>query len=295
MRLSQDLYSKSGELLVKKGVLITPALIRRIRRKGNSRQEKQIPFKRTFIFKDFKRALGDRRYAVMLRPPVSKSDICRFAGAIKLENDLISELAGIKKHLPYTYRHILIVTALSIKISLDCPRGYYDRRMVAHCGLTHDFGKTRMPVQILNKRGTLTKKERAIIETHPAVGYILLNYYLKRDRRECALANLDHHERSDGSGYPKGIRKIQRYTRLVSVIDVLDALMTRRPYRKVSFSLRATLDYLLKQANENKLDKKIVRMLIRYSRKVRPDIRTMRISRRFRERLPEELSHDKYR
>lgn len=295
MKLYQDLYSRDGELLVKKGALLTPSIIRRVREKGRLHKEKRIPIKRTFIFKDFNAALKDKRYVTMFDPPVTKAQICKVAGELRLESDLLSELAWMKRRMPCTYRHVLFVAAFSIKIALTYPGSYYDREMVAHCGFTHDLGKTRIPIEILNKKGRLTRAERAIIETHPAIGYILLSYYLKKDRRECSLANLDHHERSDGSGYPNGIRRIQKYTRLISVIDVLDALMTRRPYRKAPFSLRATLDYLVKQADENRLDKRIVRILIRYARKTRPDLRTMKISRRFREPLPEELSHDKYR
>lgn len=295
MKLSCDLYTHDGKLLLRKGVVISPSLIARLRKEGDAHREKKIPIKRTFIFRDFKKVFSDPRYATIFKPPVSKAQICATAGRVKMESDLISELAMMKKSLPYTYEHVLIVEALSIKMALVCRPGKYNRKMVAHCGFTHDIGKMRIPIDILNRKRKLTEEERSIIETHAVLGYLLLNYYLKSDRSECALASLSHHERSDGTGYPRGIRKIRRYTRLISVIDVLDALMAKRPYRKEAFSLRATLDYLTKQARDDKLDWNIVLMLIKYARKNRPDLNRMKLSLAFREPLPEELSHDKYK
>lgn len=294
MQLAYDLYANDGKLLVRKDVPITQAIIAKIRGMGNIRPCRRIPIKKTFIFKDFKCVFSDSKYNIIFNPPVTKRAICKCAGSVKMEEDLVRELAGMKKKLPYTYEHVLIVTALSIKIALSDPSLKYDRTIAAHCGFTHDIGKTRIPISILNKKGGLTRSERALVETHSAIGYLLLNYYLKCDRCDCAIANLEHHERSDGTGYPKGIRRIHRYTRLISVIDVFDALMAKRPYRKKPFSLRATIDYLVKQAREDKLDWDIVRMLIRYARKERPDICRMNISRALREPLPQELSHDKF-
>lgn len=295
MKLPRDLYTYDGRLLLKKGAVISPALIAKLRKAGDAHREKRIPISRTFVFKDFKKVFSDPRYATILKPPVSKSQICAAAGRVRMESDLIRELSIMKRSLPYTYEHVLVVSALSIKIALGCRAGKYNRMMVAHCGFTHDIGKTRIPIEILNKREKLTKEERDIIETHPMIGYLLLNYYLKSDRRECALASLEHHERADGTGYPKGIRKIRKYTRLISVIDVFDALMAKRPYRKEAFSLRATIDYLVQQAKEDKLDWNTVKMLIRYARKDRPDLRRLKLSRTLREPLPEELSHEKYK
>ncbi|MFA6320538.1 MAG: HD domain-containing phosphohydrolase, partial [Candidatus Omnitrophota bacterium] len=186
------------------------------------------------------------------------------------------------------------VAALTIRLSMAYKPGKFDEETITHCGFTHDIGKTRIPISILNKPGKLTEEERRIMETHPIMGYLLLNYYLKKDRVICALAGLDHHERLDGSGYPKGIKKIDKYAQLISVVDVLDALMTERPYRSKTFSLRAALDYLLSEADRHKFDKNVVYTLISLARKDAPDPRHIKISREFREELPEEMTHEKY-
>lgn len=295
MKLENDLYTIYGDLLAKKNTEITPLVIKNIRQMGAKHKQVRVDLKNTDIFTDFEKIFDDERYKIMLSPPISKSEILPVAGALKIENDLIFELSNMKKNLPYTYFHVLTVAAFTIKLSLTYPKGYYSREITSHCGFTHDIGKTRVPISILNKKEKLTENERHIIETHPLMGYLLLNYYLKSDRVECSLASLDHHERLDGSGYPKGIKSINKYTQLISPVDVMDALLAKRPYRAKSFSLRATLDYLLKEASEKKLNKEVVLKLISFARKAKPDIRSMKVSSEIREKLPEEMTHDKYK
>lgn len=294
MHLLNDLYTIYGELLIKGGLEITPTAVKKIRRMGERHKQVRVPLKNTDIFTDFERVFDDERYLTILKAPVSKNQICGIAGRFMIENDLMFELSNMKNNLPYTYYHVLVVAALVIKLSLLYGPKDYDMEDVAHCGFTHDIGKTRIPIKILNKKEPLTKEERAIIETHPAAGYLLLNYYLKQDRRDCSLASLEHHERLDGSGYPIGAKKIHKYTKLISPADVLDALMTKRPYRTNTFTLRAALDYLVKEANMNKLDKDVVFTLIAAARKDKPSAYTLQISKEVREDLPEELTHDKY-
>ncbi len=295
MRLLSDLYTIYGDPLVKASQTITPALVKKIRAIGEVHKQVRVPLKNTDILTDFEHVFGDERYVTMFKPPVSKDQICDIAGRLMIENDLIFELSNMKRNLPYTYKHVLTVAAFTIKLSCMYKPKSYAKELVSHCGFTHDIGKTRIPIAILNKKEKLTAFERAVIETHPTMGYLLLNYYLKSDRTECSLASLDHHERLDGSGYPNGIKKLSKYTQLISPIDVMDALMTKRPYRQKAFSLRASLDYLLKEVRLGRLNKDVVLILISYARKDKTPMRSIKISVEEREKLPEELTHDKYR
>ncbi|MFA5145876.1 MAG: HD domain-containing phosphohydrolase [Candidatus Omnitrophota bacterium] len=292
--LLRDVYTVYGDLLVKKETAITPSVIAKIRSMSNKHKQVRVPLKNTDIFTDFEKIFDDERYSTMLASPVSKAQICKIAGRLRIENDLIFELNNMKRNLPYTYRHVLVVAAFVIKLSRTYRPRIFDEEIISHCGFTHDIGKTRVPISILNKKEALTREERAVIETHPTMGYLLLNYYLKKDRVECALASLDHHERMDGSGYPCGIKRLSKYTQLISPVDVMDALMTSRPYRNKVFSLRATLDYLLREAVMKRLNKDVILTLISYARKDKPDIKKMKISAETRERLPEAMTHDKY-
>lgn len=96
----------------------------------------------------------------------------------------------------------------------------------------HDVGKVGIPDAILRKPGKLTEDEYAIVRTHTEIG----GRILRNDRileTACDVA-MHHHERWDGTGYPEGrpSREFHLATRIVSVIDVFDALVSRRPYKE---------------------------------------------------------------
>jgi len=92
MILLNDLYTAYGELLVKKGVEITPDIIRRIRERGQKHDQIMVLLKNSDIFKDFTRALNDDRYRLMFEPPVSRKEICDVVGKLIIENDILFEL-----------------------------------------------------------------------------------------------------------------------------------------------------------------------------------------------------------
>ena len=95
----------------------------------------------------------------------------------------------------------------------------------------HDVGKMGIPDSILQKPGKLTKDEFEIIKTHTTIGGKILSQdkYLELAKNIA----LYHHERWDGSGYPEGLpaKDLPLATRIVSVIDVFDALICTRPYK----------------------------------------------------------------
>ena len=139
----------------------------------------------------------------------------------------------MKKMSLYTYHHILIISILVTKISLaDSQKNKYSPEMASRLNLLHDLGKTRIPLRILNKRSPLTKEERHILNTHPLIGYILLHYYFGKYHKKYDFSAYQHHERLDGSGYPLGIKRLNKYSHLIGMVDTLDALISERPYRK---------------------------------------------------------------
>lgn len=98
--------------------------------------------------------------------------------------------------------------------------------------LLHDIGKIGIPDSILNKPGRLTSEEYSLMKKHPEYGWIVLRQIPGFERT--SLMILHHHESFNGKGYPGGLKgeEIPVGSRIVSVIDAFDAMVSTRPYRK---------------------------------------------------------------
>jgi HD-GYP domain-containing protein (c-di-GMP phosphodiesterase class II) len=105
-------------------------------------------------------------------------------------------------------------------------------RLAGLAGLMHDLGKAAMPMDVLNKPGKLTDAEFSIIKSHPEEGYRLL---LTGDNVDPVVLDvcLHHHEKVDGSGYPKALKgdEITLFAKMGAVCDVYDAITSNRPYK----------------------------------------------------------------
>jgi HD-GYP domain-containing protein (c-di-GMP phosphodiesterase class II) len=120
--------------------------------------------------------------------------------------------------------------ALRVARKLDIPEKCLYQVEVA--ALLHDVGKIGVPDAILKKAAPLTAEERAIINRHPEYSWSILR--LLSGLEEASLYALHHHESVDGSGYPAGLvgHDIPLASRIVSVIDAYDAMVSNRCYRK---------------------------------------------------------------
>ncbi|HUB35502.1 MAG TPA: HD-GYP domain-containing protein, partial [Solirubrobacteraceae bacterium] len=105
---------------------------------------------------------------------------------------------------------------------------------MSHAAPLHDVGKVAIPDAILLKPGKLTAEERAIVETHAEEGHRLLKGSSSAILDMAATIALSHHEKWDGSGYPRGVKgeAIPLEGRIVAIADVFDALTSDRVYRK---------------------------------------------------------------
>jgi HD-GYP domain-containing protein (c-di-GMP phosphodiesterase class II) len=131
-----------------------------------------------------------------------------------------------------TELHTRRVAALAVEVGELLGLSPTRLRSLAIGGLLHDIGKLSVPESILKKPGALDDDEYAMIKLHPERGRELLNELGGFDENVRRLV-LDHHERLDGSGYPRGLEaaSIDLATRILSVCDVYDALVSPRVYR----------------------------------------------------------------
>lgn len=107
-----------------------------------------------------------------------------------------------------------------------------DQMMATACGLFHDVGKFMLPTGVLRKPGKLTPDEFEIVKTHTIEGFHLLGRYssIPDPVKNTALM---HHEKCDGSGYPYGLTgdEIDRFSKIVTIADIFDAMTSERVYR----------------------------------------------------------------
>ena len=141
------------------------------------------------------------------------------------------------------------VTALAARVGLDLGMNNDQLAHLKRGALLHDIGKLGVPEQILTKAGPLNDEEWAAIRRHPQIGSDLLApnrlFQTDLDVPYC------HHERWDGTGYPRGLKgeRIPLSARIFAVVDVYDSLTHDRPYRP-AWSPEKTLEYIRKASGQ---------------------------------------------
>ncbi|MGI5912819.1 MAG: HD-GYP domain-containing protein, partial [Syntrophomonadaceae bacterium] len=157
----------------------------------------------------------------------------RIYNGTKLSSGLIHCIHQLRNVDEYTYTHSINTAFYSMLIAkwLELNEGEINK--VIQCGLLHDVGKIKVPVEILNKPGALTKDDFEVIKKHTIMGFCILDKVSHVDK-EVKQTALLHHERIDGSGYPFNTRSnyIGLYPRIVAVADVFDAMTSDRVYKK---------------------------------------------------------------
>lgn len=155
-----------------------------------------------------------------------------FERLLRVLEETIDSLASvIEIRDPYTAGHQRRVSQLVCAIAKEM--GFTEDQItgIKMAALIHDIGKIQVPAEILAKPSILTDKEMEKVRTHPKVGYNLL----KTIEFPWLIAQIvyQHHERMNGSGYPKGIKggDILAESRILAVADVVEAMCSDRPYR----------------------------------------------------------------
>lgn len=183
---------------------------------------------------------------------------------------LVAPLLQIKSTDQYTTAHCINVSILSMSLAEYLKFTDAEVRSVGEAALLHDIGKTRIPLDLLNKPGDLTEEERRAIEAHPVEGAKLLLASEERLGLAATVAYEHHmHYLKDG-GYPTRHykRKPHRFSRVVQVCDVYDALRTRRPFRG-PLSGEAALHFLEERAG-SEFDPELVRAFTEMMRQWEP-------------------------
>ncbi len=257
MKVAEDVYTPKGLMIIPKGTVLDEKHIFRIKLYQilnvlieNEDESKLIPPSTiesyfegeiTQNFKEFKERyqvhhdLTEKKLNEIFEgEPINEDDLVEVStvlvDSLRTQSELFNYLYYLKEEDDYTYTHCLNVSVLANVFARWLKLPPEEVKELTLTGLLHDLGKLKIERNILNKPGKLTDDEFEIIKQHSTFGY----HALKDQNVSNAVKNgvLFHHEKLDGSGYPLGLKasKIPLYARIISIVDIYDAMTSKRTY-----------------------------------------------------------------
>jgi len=177
------------------------------------------------------------------------------------DENTFSSLFKVTSHDYHTYTHSVNVTVIGLLFAKHLSLNPYELNYLGTGMLLHDVGKVEIPPDVIDKPERLTKKVFEIIKKHPEAGLRLLQDH-KNIENESLKIVLQHHENSDGTGYPRGIGEsgIHFYGKISRIIDVYDALTSNRTYANAKRPFAALRE--MKENMNNCFDEKLLREFI---------------------------------
>jgi len=176
----------------------------------------------------------------------AKAAVNDIVDSLLRNGDALVWLTKIKEKDAYTAEHSLNVCILSIAFARFLGHDDADIRKIGLCGLLHDVGKSKIPINILNKFEHFTDEEFVVMKGHPELGRDLL---LSLPTSDLAVIDVaySHHERIDGHGYPRQLfgPQIPYFAKIVALTDAYDAITSTRCYDVGRASMEA-LDIIYK-------------------------------------------------
>ena len=244
--LAMPIYGAEGKLLLEKGVRLTPGSISSLKRRGFTRVAiqdellKDVEATDTIHEKTMQSAIGSLGAVASNILNGTRGDIEPIREAldsiIEDVRDNPTVAIGLYSMCSFDetiYAHGINVCMLSIAIAEGMRLPESTVQQVGMGGLLHDMGTVLIPKRILDKPTSLTDDEYSLVTTHPMKGFEMLQTCYDLGT-VAAHAALNHHERLDGSGYPRGLKgdSIPLIGRIVAVADVYDAMVSARPQRR---------------------------------------------------------------
>jgi HD-GYP domain-containing protein (c-di-GMP phosphodiesterase class II) len=163
----------------------------------------------------------------------AKKAVSECVEAVLQSPDAILWMMQLKNRDEYTAQHSMNVCLLAILLGRQMQFSIEKLNQVGLCGMMHDMGKMLVPLAILNKPGRFDPEELVIMNKHAEYGRNLL---MKSDDMYGGAVDVawSHHERVDGKGYPRGLtaKHLSQETRMVTIVDMYDAMTSDRVYKK---------------------------------------------------------------
>jgi putative two-component system response regulator len=204
-----------------------------------------------FLTKPYDRQELQARVMSLLR-------VKHFTDELEKAEAVIGSLAiSVEAKDSYTEAHCNRLSFYSVQVGRMFDLPHEQLRALRLGGTLHDVGKIGIPDAILNKKGRLTPEEFTIMREHPVIGYNICKPL--RSLRHVLPIIRHHHERFNGSGYPDGLagEEIPLTARILTVVDVYDALRTERPY-KPAFNKEKALAILDEETEKGWYDTEVL-------------------------------------
>lgn len=260
MIVGRSIYSSYGQVLLREGTALTERYIHRLRLLG-------IP---CVYIKDSKLGLPPvidviseetRINAIakvrnMFEDSNGMGLMLKHTDSIAIVQDILAELLANKNTVvnlsdirlddDYLFAHSVNTCVLALLTGISLGYGRDRLHTLGLGALFHDAGKMLLPKTILNKPGHLNSEEYTVVKLHPEHGYALL-----KDLPTAREIAYKHHERYDGSGYPRGINghELDDLSQITGMADVFDALTSNRQYRN-AFPPREAYEFLAAGGNK---------------------------------------------
>ncbi|MFZ3590670.1 HD-GYP domain-containing protein [Bacillus sp. DJP31] len=255
IKLDKAIFNNKGQVLINKGIPLTDRMIRRLEELGitfvyiDDEHTKDIEIKNSIsdktrkeaiqsiekAFKDLKVGHSPMANALALEKSTKQfSQIIRsLLIELKGNKELLTLLSDVMIHDHYIFAHSFNVTLYSLAIGMELKLVDKQLEELGLGALLHDVGKMLTPKEILLKPGRLTSEEYEEVKKHAMNGFDLLRN-LPNIPLIAAHCAFQHHERLDGSGYPRGVtsKDIHVFGKILAVADVFDAITSNRVYRQ---------------------------------------------------------------
>lgn len=252
--LARTIYSETGQILLRQGTTITNQMLQRLRKLGisyiyikdeltegivadstlSTRLRLEAIQEIKSLFKQLNRnQLTEQLYLFNTSESKLANVMNRIIDEINYKDEALSLLADIFVTDNYTFQHSLNVSLYSIAIGrkLQLPNTKINELGLG--AILHDIGKVFIAEDILKKPGKLTDEEFNMMKTHTELGF---DYIRKHTDLPSVVAHCayQHHERLDGSGYPRKLvgDQIHLYAQIIGIADVFDAVTSNRIYRE---------------------------------------------------------------
>lgn len=241
-------------------------------------QEKYSLLRYGSVEKDIRAFLVDPPYGTIFSGAEYIDLVLSMMEMVRFIPPVFESLDYFRQHDFHTYRHILMVFALSTLLAEDLLPDAESRILLAETGPTHDIGKICVPLPVLKKTSPLTRKEKTAVEHHALAGFVLLCFYGTDDRNIAATVARDHHERKNASGYPRAIRLADPLVEIIAACDVYDALISPRPYRSATYDNRTALEEITEMAERGEIGWDVVKALVAYNRREKHHFSEQKVS-----------------